>query len=278
MLSKKTGGYIMLALIMAVMIPVIVFITRSFSMTCQDGYHWDKTAKKCVATCSGTEINQPTLDYKCGQCPKDYIVNTGLCVKSCRNNADCPKSSTGFVQNCVNGVCTDQVWTCNKKKNGSVCEPLEGDIPSGSTIYSNLKDCITSGSCKCDNNWEWNASMDACNTYSCTKNALDGWGSNIQKGQESTPSTLFSPYQQSDGGTCLPVTDDGTPGAPSEDGVAFLCMNAKDRESCFRTGSDDNKLSCRWFPDTVCNRIMPQKAPWDSCRDGQFLLGTGKCD
>jgi hypothetical protein len=145
MISKKTGGYIMLALIMAVMIPVIVFITRSFSMTCQDGYHWDKTSKKCVQTCSDGNINQPTLDYKCGQCPEDYIVNNKLCVKKCRSNSDCPKSSTGDVQKCVGGLCADHVWSCNKKPQGGVCESLEGDITSGTAIYSSLKDCKASG-------------------------------------------------------------------------------------------------------------------------------------
>lgn len=257
----KMSTYVLLVLIVGVMIAVIVFITKTFSTTCQNGYHYDYTAKRCIPTCSGKNINQPTLDYQCSPCQKGYVVNNnGICVKSCTSNGDCPKSSTGAAQQCVNKMCTDQVWTCNKTKNGSVCVPLEGDVPSGTTIYSTLKDCITSG-CKCDKNWEWNASMDACNTYSCTKNALDGWGSNVPKDRESTPSTLFSPYQQSDGGTCLPVTDDGTPGAPSDDGI---CSTATDRETCFRTGSEDNKLSCRWFPDTVCNRIMPNN-PWNSC-------------
>ena len=145
MISKKTGGYIMLALIMAVVIPLFVFITRSFSMTCQDGYHYNKTAKKCVQTCSDGNINQPTLDYKCGQCPEDYIVNNKLCVKKCRSNSDCPKSSTGDVQKCVGGLCDDHVWSCNKKPQGGVCESLEGDIHSGTAIYSSLKDCKASG-------------------------------------------------------------------------------------------------------------------------------------
>lgn len=274
MLSGKAAiwTFVSLVLVIGAMALIIMSVTNSLKTMCSGGAHYDETAKKCIPDCTGDMINQPTLGYECSQCPKGYQMDSGRCVKSCKDNADCPVSPTGAPVNCLEGLCSGKVWTCNQDDNGhgGVCTAVTGSVPIGVPVYSSRKECINFGGCKCERNWEWNASMDACNTYSCTKNAQNGWGSRVSKDKESIPSQLFRPFQSADG-ICLPVTEDGTPGLPD----ATKCQ-AKTREACFSTGSKPNDLSCRWFPNTVCNRLAPDH-PWDACTCGGWWC-IGNCN
>ena len=237
---------------------IIYLVTKQFQSMCASGMHYDETLKRCLETCSGQEINQPTLNYKCAACAKGMTLQNDKCKILCNDSADCPKGPTGEAVKCLNGTCLEEVWTCNKDPNGNgkVCTPQTGPIPAGYVPWSSRKECLLSG-CTCDKNWELNAAMDSCNTFACTENALNGWGSNLKQGDKSKESTLFKPFT-SPGGFCLPVTDDGTPDSPGEP------CTATTKEECISTGEDENKLICRWFPNTVCNRIRPT-APWKNC-------------
>ena len=199
-------------------------------------------------------------------CDPGYKFDGGQCKKICVSSPDSV---------CLSGLCSKSAWICDddQNKNGKVCKSVD-TIPEGKKVYPSLKECLTTGDCSCSANWEWNADMDSCNTYACPLNAENGWGSNIKKGQLGTKSTLFDPYPTS-GGICLPVSSDGTISPPN------ASCSGTDKKSCINTGSDPNKLSCRWFPNNKCLRKTPNMPPgyeiWDVCTCNAFDC-IGDCD